>query len=105
MGTLTDILRLAQARAEKMGLPYEGALTPQEAHAVLQLAPGSRIVDVRTRAELEAGFRAEIARIAKDGVSEEELARARAQRGLEPVAASRAHVPGGRVCGWRCRCR
>lgn len=33
----------------------------------------------RTRAELEAGFRAEIARIAKDGVSEEELARARAQ--------------------------
>lgn len=33
------------------------------------------------------------------------LARARAQRGLEPVAASRAHVPGGRVCGWRCRCR
>ena len=33
----------------------------------------------RTRAELEAGFRAEIVRIAKDGVSEEELARARAQ--------------------------
>ena len=31
------------------------------------------------------------------------LARARAQRGLEPAAASRAHVPGGRVCGWRCR--
>ena len=28
---------------------------------------------------MEAGFRAEIARIAKDGVSEEELARARAQ--------------------------
>lgn len=53
MGTLTDILRLAKARAEKMGLPYEGALTPQEAHAVLQLAPGSRIVDVRTRAELD----------------------------------------------------
>ncbi len=33
----------------------------------------------RTRAELEAGFRAEIARIVKDGVSEEELARAKAQ--------------------------
>ena len=33
----------------------------------------------RTRAELEAGFRAEIARIVSDGVSEEELARARAQ--------------------------
>ncbi|MDP5241140.1 rhodanese-like domain-containing protein [Uliginosibacterium sp. 31-16] len=53
MGTLTDILRLAKERAEKMGLPYEGALTPQEAHTVLQLAPGSRIVDVRTRAELD----------------------------------------------------
>lgn len=33
----------------------------------------------RTRAELEAGFRAEIARVAKDGVSDEELARAKAQ--------------------------
>ena len=33
----------------------------------------------RTRAELEVGFRAEIARIVKDGVSEEELARAKAQ--------------------------
>ena len=33
----------------------------------------------RTRADLEAGFRAEIARVVKDGVSEEELARAKAQ--------------------------
>ena len=33
----------------------------------------------RTRADLEAGFRAEIARIDKDGISEEELARAKAQ--------------------------
>lgn len=33
----------------------------------------------KTRAELEAGFRAEIARIAKDGVAADELARARAQ--------------------------
>ncbi|MDR2788108.1 MAG: insulinase family protein [Candidatus Accumulibacter sp.] len=33
----------------------------------------------RTRAELEAGFRAEIARLARDGVSGDELARARAQ--------------------------
>ncbi|MDR0576023.1 MAG: insulinase family protein [Candidatus Accumulibacter sp.] len=32
-----------------------------------------------TRAELEAGFRAEIARLVRDGVSEDELARARAQ--------------------------
>jgi zinc protease len=33
----------------------------------------------RTRAELEAGLRAEIARVAKDGVAGDELARARAQ--------------------------
>ncbi len=33
----------------------------------------------RTRAELEAGFRAEITRIVKDGVDADELARARAQ--------------------------
>jgi len=33
----------------------------------------------RTRADLEAGLRAEIVRVARDGVSEEELARAKAQ--------------------------
>ncbi|MFT3962505.1 M16 family metallopeptidase [Propionivibrio sp.] len=33
----------------------------------------------RTRVELEAGFRAEIARIAREGVGDDELARARAQ--------------------------
>ena len=33
----------------------------------------------KTRADLEAGFRAEIARIARDGVSADELARAKAQ--------------------------
>lgn len=53
MGTLSDLLRLARERAEKMQLPYAGTLTPQEACSVLQLAPGARIVDVRTRAELD----------------------------------------------------
>jgi len=53
MGTLTDILRLAAARAGKMQLAYEGAFTPQEAFEVLRLAPGARLVDVRTRAELD----------------------------------------------------
>lgn len=53
MGTLTDILRLAAARAEQMQLAYAGALTPQEAFEVLSLAPGARLVDVRTRAELD----------------------------------------------------
>lgn len=36
-----------------MDLPYAGALTPREAYDVWQLAPGARLVDVRTRAELE----------------------------------------------------
>ena len=51
MGTLTDILSLARQRAEDLNLPYAGALTPAEANQVWQLAPGARLVDVRTRAE------------------------------------------------------
>lgn len=53
MGRLTDILQLAQSRARDLNLPYEGALTPKEADEVLRLAPGSRLIDVRTRAELD----------------------------------------------------
>ncbi|SDG54965.1 rhodanese-like domain-containing protein [Propionivibrio dicarboxylicus] len=51
MGKLSDLLNLAQARASDRGLPYAGALTPAEAFEVLQLAPGAKLVDVRTRAE------------------------------------------------------
>lgn len=51
MGRLTDLLALAQNRARELNLPYEGALTPAEAYEVWQLAPGARVVDVRTRAE------------------------------------------------------
>lgn len=51
MGRLTELLKLAQARAQDMNLPYAGALTPAEAWEVLQSAPGARLVDVRTRAE------------------------------------------------------
>lgn len=51
MGKLTELLKLAQERGQAMGLPYKGALTPKEAYAVLQLAPGAKIVDVRTHAE------------------------------------------------------
>ncbi len=53
MGKLSEILSLAQGRARELNLPYEGALTPQEAFEVWQLAPGARLVDVRTRAELD----------------------------------------------------
>ena len=50
--TIEDTLQKARQRAKEMGLQYEGALTPQEAHEVLQ-AGGGRLVDVRTRAELD----------------------------------------------------
>lgn len=53
MGTLSALLELARQRAADMNLPYQGALTPAEAYQVWQLAPGAKLVDVRTRAELD----------------------------------------------------
>ncbi len=51
MGKLSDTLNLARERAEALNRPYQGELTPQEAYTLLQLAPGAKLVDVRTRAE------------------------------------------------------
>ena len=53
MGKITAILDTAQQRAKEMNLPYEGALLPDEAYEIMQSAPGARMVDVRTRAELD----------------------------------------------------
>ena len=53
MGKITEILNAAQQRAKEMNLPYVGALLPDEAYEILQSAPGARLVDVRTRAELD----------------------------------------------------
>ena len=53
MGKITEILNTAQQRAKEMNLPYEGALLPGEAYEIMQSAPGARMVDVRTRAELD----------------------------------------------------
>jgi len=53
MGRLTEILQLAQQRARDMSLTYEGALTPKEAWAILQHAPGAMLIDIRSRAELD----------------------------------------------------
>jgi rhodanese-related sulfurtransferase len=36
-----------------MKLPYAGALLPAEAYALLELLPGTKLVDVRTRPEWE----------------------------------------------------
>lgn len=51
MGRMTELLKLAQARAKELQLPYAGAFTPQEAWEVMQQSPGARLVDVRTKAE------------------------------------------------------
>jgi rhodanese-related sulfurtransferase len=50
---VTDILKKAAERAQQLGLPYSGALTPSEAHEVWRSAAGAKLVDVRTRAEWE----------------------------------------------------
>lgn len=52
------ILERAAARAEAMGLPYAGAVTPQEAHELAQ-AGLATILDVRTRSEYEQVGRVE----------------------------------------------
>lgn len=46
-----QILAAAQARGKQMGLPYAGALTPAEAHALMTQHANAKLVDVRTRAE------------------------------------------------------
>jgi rhodanese-related sulfurtransferase len=53
MGKITAILQAAHQRAKELNLPYEGALYPEEAYEIQQSAPGARLVDVRTRAELD----------------------------------------------------
>ena len=53
MGKITEILKTAQQRIKEMNLPYEGALRPEEAYEIMQYAPGAKLVDVRTRAELD----------------------------------------------------
>lgn len=49
MSSDSDILERARERGA--GLPYAGAVTPQEAHQLLQENPNVRLIDVRTNAE------------------------------------------------------
>ena len=51
MEKITRILNTAKQRAKDMKLPYAGALLPEEAYALLQAKPTTKLVDVRTRAE------------------------------------------------------
>jgi len=45
------ILTRARQRGIELGLPYFGAVSPAEAHALLLALPNAQLVDVRTRAE------------------------------------------------------
>jgi len=47
----TDLLSTARSRGQANQLPYAGAVTPQEAYALLQADANIKLVDVRTNAE------------------------------------------------------
>lgn len=53
MTSRDELLQTARQRQQQGQLPYYGALTPQEAYALLQAEPGTVLVDVRTQAELD----------------------------------------------------
>lgn len=53
MTSLTATLAQAKRRAADKGLSYEGVLTPEEAWEILQAVPSAKLVDVRSRPELD----------------------------------------------------
>ncbi|HEY8085050.1 MAG TPA: rhodanese-like domain-containing protein [Methylophilaceae bacterium] len=53
MNSLSKTLEQAKQVALANGLPYSGALTPQQALEVLQAAPHAKLVDVRSSQELD----------------------------------------------------
>ena len=48
---MDDIKQRARERAQKLKLPYAGAVTPAEAHELMNA--GAKLVDVRTEPELQ----------------------------------------------------
>lgn len=53
MESITEILQAAKQRAKAKDLPYAGELTPAEAGKLLVLSATARLVDVRSKAELD----------------------------------------------------
>jgi rhodanese-related sulfurtransferase len=51
MKSANEILAAARQRATEAQLPYAGAVTPQEAFALLRTDPSVKLIDVRTNAE------------------------------------------------------
>lgn len=61
MESVEKFLNQAHTRAEQMGLPYAGALTPAEAYELISQDSNAVLVDVRSRAELELVGRVPVA--------------------------------------------
>lgn len=53
MTTADHLFATAAQRARDDALPYAGALTPAETFELLEQVPQARLIDVRTRAELD----------------------------------------------------
>jgi rhodanese-related sulfurtransferase len=53
MGRITELLDTAHSRSRENSWSFSGGLLPQEAYELLQIAPGARLIDVRSHAELE----------------------------------------------------
>jgi len=53
MSRIESLLSAAETRRQSLQLPYAGALSPDEALELLQSEPRTRLIDVRTRAELD----------------------------------------------------
>lgn len=51
MPSSEKLLAEARLRGAQASLPYAGAVTPQEAYALLQASPSVKLIDVRTQAE------------------------------------------------------
>ncbi len=49
--TTNELLAIARQRQQADALPYAGAVTPEEAYALLCAAPTVKLIDVRTQAE------------------------------------------------------
>ena len=49
--TPETVLASARKRGAQLGLPYAGAVTPDEALALVKANPDAKLIDVRTRAE------------------------------------------------------
>jgi rhodanese-related sulfurtransferase len=61
MSQSAELLQTARTRGRAAHLPYAGAVTPQEAHALLQSNPTVKLVDVRTNAERDWVGRVDVA--------------------------------------------